>query len=294
MLTLSRITKSFAGMRAVDGVDLTLAPGEILGFVGANGSGKTTTMRIIMGLLDADEGAIRWHGSPITDSARRQFGYMPEERGLYAGERVDEQLYYFGRLRGLTPRECRKAVERVAADLLIERNLARKAGALSLGNQQKVQLAVALLTDPALLILDEPFSGLDPQAVATLSDLLRQRANAGIGILFSSHQLSLVEQSCDRIAILSQGKVVAAGQVSDLTEPMRDECFLQWRAEVPEVPGHIDVVERLPNRTLHLRAEPEALKRYLHDQISAGNLERFQQAGTSLEQRFAALVGDSR
>lgn len=215
-LTLAGLRKSYGGRTVLDGVDLAVAPGEIHGFVGANGAGKTTAMRIALGVLAADAGRAYLDGAAIDEALRRRIGYMPEERGLYPRESVAGQLTYFARLHGVPAARAREQV----AGLLELLGLADRAGdavqTLSLGNQQRVQLAAALVHDPAALVLDEPFSGLDPVAVTVMSAALRRRAAAGVPVLFSSHQLELVERLCDRVSILAGGRIAVSGAVAEL------------------------------------------------------------------------------
>jgi ABC-2 type transport system ATP-binding protein len=216
VLEIDDLRKRFKEKTALDGVTFTLRPGEIFGFVGANGAGKTTTMRIIMGVLEPDSGEVRYQGRPLTPDDRRTFGYMPEERGLYQKMRVAEQIEYFGRLHGLGA----KAARRATAELIERLGLAERRNdaieALSLGNQQRVQLAVALVHRPAVLILDEPFSGLDPLAVDTLAGVLKEQAASGVPVIFSSHQLDLVERLSDSVGIISAGRMIASGTVAEL------------------------------------------------------------------------------
>ncbi len=215
-LRVSGLTRRFGDIIAVDRVSFTVPRARMTGFVGGNGAGKTTTMRMIMGLLGIDEGSVEWCGRPITDGDRRGFGYMPEERGLYPKQRVVDQLVYLGQLSGLTATSARAAV----LDHLERFDLADRAQdrveKLSLGNQQRVQIIAALMADPDALILDEPFSGLDPTAVDSMADLLREHTVRGVPVLFSSHQLDLVERFCDRLVILARGAVVAEGSVAEL------------------------------------------------------------------------------
>lgn len=215
-LVLDGLRKSYGDRLVLDGMSLAVAPGEIYGFVGANGSGKTTTMRIALGVLASDGGEVRLGGRPMDDALRRTVGYMPEERGLYPKEKVGTQLRYFARLHGLSA----EAADRNATALLETLGLSDRAGdavdTLSLGNQQRVQLAAALIHDPAVLVLDEPFSGLDPVAVDVMSGVLRDRAAAGVPVIFSSHQLDLVERLCDRIGIIRDGRMLAEGTVAEL------------------------------------------------------------------------------
>ncbi|TWD83231.1 ABC-2 type transport system ATP-binding protein [Kribbella amoyensis] len=216
MLSVAGLTRRFGDHLALDDVSFDVVPGRMTGFVGANGAGKTTTMRIILGVLGATAGEVRWQGGPLTQQVRQDFGYMPEERGLYPKMKIRDQLVFFGRLHGLDPV---RAGERT--DKLLERlSLAERSGdmleTLSLGNQQRVQIAAALVHEPIALVLDEPFSGLDPLAVDAMVDLLREEVSPEVPVLFSSHQLDLVERLCDDLVVLSRGKVVAAGPVSEL------------------------------------------------------------------------------
>ena len=211
-----KINRSFDGRQVLTDLGFDIAGGRITGFVGRNGAGTTTTMRIILGVLAADSGEVRLDGTRLTPADRRRFGYMPEERGLYQKMRVAEQIEYFGRLHGMSAPEARKAAD----DLLERLGLTGRRGdaveALSLGNQQRVQLAVALVHDPAVLVLDEPFSGLDPIAVEALATVLQERCRGGVPVIFSSHQLDLVERLCDSVGIVSAGRMVAAGTVDEL------------------------------------------------------------------------------
>ena len=210
------LTKKYGPFVALDRLTLSVERGQILGFVGPNGAGKTTTMRIVLGVLADDRGEVRWRGRPVEPATRSRFGYMPEERGLYPKMRVRDQLVYLARLHG-----AGKAAAAAAAERWIERlGLAERAGdrveALSLGNQQRVQLAAALVHDPELLVLDEPFSGLDPVGVDVLSGVLSEYASTGVPVVFSSHQLDLVERLCEAVAIVKDGRLVASGTVDEL------------------------------------------------------------------------------
>jgi ABC-2 type transport system ATP-binding protein len=192
------------------------------GFVGANGAGKTTTMRIIVGVLAATSGSVTWDGEEITVARRRTFGYMPEERGLYPKMRLAEQLAFFGRLHGQDTKEAHARAGELLGRLGLEDRAGDLLETLSLGNQQRVQVAAALMHRPSALVLDEPFSGLDPLAVDTMIGLLRDEVSPEVPVLFSSHQLDLVERICDDLVILSHGQLVAAGSVDDLKERQAD------------------------------------------------------------------------
>ncbi|HET8601982.1 MAG TPA: ATP-binding cassette domain-containing protein [Segeticoccus sp.] len=216
MFEVQDLTRSFGDHLAVDHVTFAVPAGGLTGFVGGNGAGKTTTMRMMMGILQPDAGEVRWQGAPVTRGVQRLFGYLPEERGLYPKQKVLDQLVYLGRLHGLSA----AAAKRSAMGYLERFHLVDRAGdkleSLSLGNQQRVQVAAAVLNEPVALLLDEPFSGLDPEAVDSMVDLLREEAARGVPVLFSSHQLDLVDRLCDRLVILSHGRVVAAGSSGEL------------------------------------------------------------------------------
>jgi ABC-2 type transport system ATP-binding protein len=216
MLKVTTISRSFGDLRVLDGVSFDVRPGRMTGFLGANGSGKTTTMRIILGVLAAHGGTVTWQGEPVTQSVRQRFGYMPEERGLYPKMRVAEQVVWLGQLHGLDQAKATANTERLLDQLELAERANDKLEDLSLGNQQRVQVAAALVHDPDLLILDEPFSGLDPIAVDTVLAVLRERASAGVPVLFSSHQLAVVERLCDDLVIISGGVIKVAGAREEL------------------------------------------------------------------------------
>ncbi|TCK26921.1 ABC transporter ATP-binding protein [Pseudonocardia endophytica] len=216
MLAIEGLTKRFGTVTALDGVSFDVRPGELFGFVGGNGAGKTTTMRIVLGVLASDGGTVSWQGAPIDADVRRRIGYMPEERGLYPKMRVAEQLGYLARLHGMSAGDARTAVERWTERVGISARAGDAVEKLSLGNQQRVQLCAALVHDPDVLVLDEPFSGLDPTAVETMSGVLAEKAASGTPVIFSSHQLELVERLCDRVGIISAGRMVAVGTVDEL------------------------------------------------------------------------------
>ncbi|WP_374457956.1 ABC transporter ATP-binding protein [Nocardioides sp.] len=218
MLEIRELTRRFDENTAVDRVSFEVPDGQMTGFVGANGAGKTTTMRMVMGVLGIDGGEVLWRGHPITRLDRRSFGYMPEERGLYPKQPIIDQLVYVAQLKGMERTAARTAVTELLERFGLGERTKDHLEKLSLGNQQRVQIIASVLPRPAALILDEPFSGLDPVAVDSMVDLLREYTRDGIPVLFSSHQLDLVERLCDRLVVLAQGRRVAAGTVSELRD----------------------------------------------------------------------------
>ncbi|MGY1600924.1 ABC transporter ATP-binding protein [Geodermatophilus sp. SYSU D00815] len=235
MLEFDGLRKSYGDHAVLQGVGFTVPEGSMFGFCGANGAGKTTTMRIAMGLARADAGEVRWRGRPLDEAARRRIGYMPEERGLYPKMRVGEQVTYFARLHGLDAAAAARASDEWVGRLGLGERRGDRVEKLSLGNQQRVQLAAALVSRPEVLILDEPFSGLDPVGVDSLAEALLEQCRQGVPVLFSSHQLDLVERLCDSVGILARGRMVAAGTVEELR---RREAGRLLRVVVPDAgPG---------------------------------------------------------
>jgi ABC-2 type transport system ATP-binding protein len=216
VLDLRGITKSYGGRRVLDDVSFTVAPGRLTGFVGGNGAGKTTTMRIALGVLAKDGGSVLLDGAEATSADRRRFGYMPEERGLYPKMKVGEQIAYLARLHGFGKADATARAEALLDRLGLSERLGDLVETLSLGNQQRAQIAAALVHEPEVLILDEPFSGLDPLAVDVVAGVLQEKAAAGAAVLFSSHQLDVVERLCDDLVIIAGGTVRAAGSRDEL------------------------------------------------------------------------------
>jgi ABC-2 type transport system ATP-binding protein len=216
MLEIVDLTKHYGSVVALDGASFVARSGRIAGFLGPNGAGKTTTMRCVFGLATPDRGATLWHRAGIDRLTRLRFGYMPEQRGLYPRMRVADQLNYFAQHHGLSSRDAAAATRRWLERLGLADRARSKLEELSHGNQQRVQLGAALVHDPELLVLDEPFSGLDPIGIATMSEILRERAAAGVGVLFSSHQLDLVEDICEDVVIIARGRIAAQGPIDEL------------------------------------------------------------------------------
>ncbi|WP_375497482.1 ABC transporter ATP-binding protein [uncultured Jatrophihabitans sp.] len=289
MLSITDLTKAYGTTTALAGVSLSLSPGEMVGFVGANGAGKSTTMRIAMGLLAADSGSVRWNDGPLTAAGRARFGYMPEERGLYPKMRIVEQVAYFGQLRGMPAAAAAAAAERLIKQMDVLAGPRDNVQALSLGNQQRVQLAAALVHDPEVLILDEPFSGLDPVGVDTMADVLNRRRADGTGVLFSSHQLELVERLCDRVVIIRNGRIVADGTLESLrSHGARRELEVRVDAD-PSWTAALDGVREVSrDGTLAVLAvdAPDADQQVLAAAIKAGRVEHFGWRTPSLSELY--------
>jgi ABC-2 type transport system ATP-binding protein len=240
VLTIDHVSKRYGSTVALDDMAFEVRPGELFGFVGSNGAGKTTTMRIALGVLAADSGRALLGGAPIDLEVRRRIGYMPEERGLYPKMKVGAQLGYLAQLHGLTRSEAADAVTRWTGRLGIADRVEDTVDSLSLGNQQRVQLAAALVHDPDVLVLDEPFSGLDPIAVDVMSDVLAEKSADGVPVVFSSHQLDLVERLCDRVGIVARGRMEAIGTVEELRARGREQLVVH----APDaLPGWADGIE---------------------------------------------------
>jgi ABC-2 type transport system ATP-binding protein len=266
----------------------------VLGFLGPNGAGKTTAMRCVFGLVHPDDGELRWQGRPVGPAEWRRFGYMPEERGLYPKMRVRPQLEYFARLSGLDGRSAGMTVERWLRRLGLAERAEDKVEALSHGNQQRVQLAAALVHDPELLVLDEPFAGLDPLGVEALAAVIDELAEAGTAVIFSSHQLDLVEDVCRDVVVIERGHVVLAGPLEELRAASRRRYIeIGFRNGVTWTPrlegGRVLVAE--PGRTrLELDAGPQ-LEELLALAHRGGELTRFSFEPPALSDLFREAVG---
>jgi ABC-2 type transport system ATP-binding protein len=297
-LELIGLSRRFGSVVALDGLTFSVPPGQVFGFLGPNGAGKTTTMRAIFGVVALDAGEVCWRGEPVTEEARRRFGYMPEERGLYPGMPVLDQLEYLGRLHDMTASSARGAAQSWITRLGLAGRESAKLEALSHGNQQRVQLAAALMHDPELLVLDEPFAGLDPGGVDDMTEILAERARAGVTVVFSSHQLDLVEHICEAVAIIHRGRVVTQGAVSDLERGERPRLAVRvtddpdgsWARRLdPEIAS----VEQVNSGTVLLELAPGAdSQRVLDAARAAGAVEHFSFATRRLSEVFRDVVGE--
>ncbi|PVW01999.1 ABC transporter ATP-binding protein [Microbacterium sp. Gd 4-13] len=292
MLELTGITKSYGGRRVLDDVTFDVTQGRLTGFVGGNGAGKTTTMRIALGVLAKDGGHVALDGSPVTAADRRRFGYMPEERGLYPKMRVGEHIAYLARLHGYGKAEATTAAESLLDRLGLSERLRDNVETLSLGNQQRAQIAAALVHDPEVLILDEPFSGLDPLAVDVVAGVLQERAAAGTAMLFSSHQLDVVERLCDDLVIIADGTVRAAGARDALRAEHAGHRFELVSAGdagwIRDEPG-VTVVDFDGGYALFDAAEHDA-QRVLRRAVERGDVASFAPQHPTLAQIFKEVI----
>jgi ABC-2 type transport system ATP-binding protein len=294
MLEIEGLEKAYGDIKALDGCSFRVHPGRMLGFLGPNGAGKTTTMRAIFGLVTTDAGSVSWHASPIGPDERLRFGYMPETRGLYPKMKAEDHLTYLGTLHGLSRPEARASAGRWLERLGLGERRADQVERLSHGNQQRVQLAAALVHDPELLVLDEPFSGLDPIGVETMAEVLRERADAGAGVLFSSHQLDLVEDVCDDVAIIHRGRIVKSGSVLEIKDssPVR---HLEIELTNPDthllekIDGVIRAEQDGARHKLLIRSDVD-VRGILGDALASGSIRRFVYTSPSLSEIFLETV----
>jgi ABC-2 type transport system ATP-binding protein len=292
-LDLHGITKSYGSRLVLDDVTFQVAPGRLTGFVGGNGAGKTTTMRIVLGLLSSDAGTVQLNGAPLTADDRRSFGYMPEERGLYPKMKVLEQIVYLARLHGFSKTDATARATAILTDLGLEERLNDTIESLSLGNQQRAQIAAALVHDPQVLILDEPFSGLDPLAVDVVASTLQASAAKGASILFSSHQLDVVERLCDDLVILAGGTIRASGSRDGLRAQhagSRYELISTGDAGWLRAEPGVTVIDFEGGYSLFDTDDAETAQRVLRTAVERGDVASFAPKHPSLAQIFKEVI----
>lgn len=291
MISVRNVHRYFGDKHVLDNVTFDIKPGLMTGFVGGNGAGKTTTMRIILGVLAAQQGEVLVDGKPISPGFRSSIGYMPEERGLYPKMKIIDQLVYLGKLHG----QSAAAAKRRGLELLERLNLNGKPTdtleSLSLGNQQRAQIAAALIHDPVALILDEPFSGLDPAAVDATLEVLRDVAATGAPVLFSSHQLDVVERLCDELVIIAHGRIRAAGTRADiLAADVRNEWELQIAGDTGWVRDRGVKVLEFDGGYVKFQADEAAAQRVLVDAAGRGHVEQFGRVRRNLHEIYKELA----
>jgi ABC-2 type transport system ATP-binding protein len=294
MLKVDSLAKRYGDVIALDSCTFEVARGRMLGFLGPNGAGKTTAMRSIFGLVSPDSGEVSWDGAPIDDAMRSSFGYMPEQRGLYPRMKILDQIVYIGRLHGMEARDATASADRWLDRLGLEERKDHALETLSHGNQQRVQLAAALVHDPVLLVLDEPFSGLDPIAAETMSEILTEEAANGKAVVFSSHQLDVVEDLCEDVAIINAGNIVVEGVVRDLKDaaPIRHlEIEIDGSTEdlLSSLPGVVRTSSNGNTQTAIVDAATDVRSVLLRAQ-EAGSIRHFTYATPSLSDLFREAV----
>jgi ABC-2 type transport system ATP-binding protein len=299
-LVVDSISKRFGEIVALDGASFTAEPGRIFGLLGANGAGKTTSMRIVLDILRADSGTVTWQGRPNTEVPRRTWGYLPEERGLYLEMRVMDVLRFFARLYGVPGSEATAEVEDWLERFRIPDYRDRKVKELSKGNQQKIQFIAAILHDPDVLIMDEPFSGLDPVNVQLLKEAFLEMRRRGKALIFSTHQMEQVEELCESIVIIDRGRVVVGGQVRDVKRAMGRQV-VRLATERTDGTDGLGWLEQVPGVTLTRRGE-DYLELHVATGTDPGSLlrtaldrgetvTRFEITDPSLEEVFIEHVG---
>jgi ABC-2 type transport system ATP-binding protein len=299
-LEIDGLRRRYGTVTALDGLTFSVPAGQVFGFLGPNGAGKTTTMRAIFGVTALDAGEIRWRGKPVDEAARRTFGYMPEERGLYPTMALFDQVEYFARLHGMDGPSAAKAAWHWIDRLGLSGRGRTRIDALSHGNQQRAQLAVALVHDPDLLVLDEPFSGLDPGGIDDMSAILAERAAAGVTVLFSSHQLDLVEDICEAVAIIHRGRLVVSGLVADLRRGDHPRLAVRvtgdrtggWPAGIGSAIGTVDSVRADGTAEISLTSTADS-QTILDLARAAGPVEHFAFEDRSLSEVFRTATGAS-
>lgn len=293
-LQIENVTKRFGDFTAVDQLNLTVDKGSMYGFLGANGAGKTTTFRMILGLLNANEGHITWNDKTISYETSPEIGYLPEERGLYPKMKVEDQLIFLGELRGMKKPDAKKAIDYWLERFEVSQNKNKKVEELSKGNQQKIQVIAALMHDPKLLILDEPFSGLDPVNVEMLKRAITDFRNNGATILFSSHRMDHVEELCERLSIIHRGKQIVSGSLRDVKRSfgrqnvrIRSDYDLK---NLDNVQGVISVAHSVEGALFQIEKE-EVANDLLTAALQAGPIRHFEIEEPSLQDIFIAKVG---
>jgi ABC-2 type transport system ATP-binding protein len=296
VLEIDGLSKRYGEVVALRDLSFEVRAGELFGFVGRNGAGKTTTMRIVLGVLAADAGEVRVDGTPLTFDRRRRIGYMPEARGLYPKMHVAEQLAYLGELHGMTDADAKASATRWLERFGLDERRDDELQSLSLGNQQRIQLAAALVFSPDVLVLDEPFAGLDPLAVDVMGAVLRERAEAGVPVIFSSHELELVERLCDRVGIIDHGRMVACGTVDELRAGGLERRWLDVPAAPdpwePGIPG-IRLVQTDGSRRLFELDPGVDDQSLLQAALATGPVREFERVEPSLGDIFRTVIGEA-
>lgn len=293
--SLQGLWKRFADRWVVQDVSLAVHGGQVLGLVGPNGAGKTTTIRMLLGIFRPDQGTVTVLGQPINDVVRERVGYLPEERGLYQGQRVLDILVYLGQLKGLPRPEAAQRAGELLARLDMDRHSGKKVKELSRGMAQLIQFAATIIHRPALVVLDEPFAALDPVNVRLMEEMIGELRQEGAAIILSTHLMNQVEELCDQVVMIDEGRVVLEGRLADLKRRFRaDALFVACDPYPDGLDGVSSINEERDGYTLHLdgEASPEQVLRQLLEH--GVSLERFEVATPSMEDIFLAVVSTRR
>ncbi|MBB4826543.1 ABC-2 type transport system ATP-binding protein [Sporosarcina luteola] len=293
-LLLNNVTKKFGDFTAVDKLDLTVQEGTMYGFLGANGAGKTTTFRMVLGLLTPNEGTITWNGKTISYATSPEIGYLPEERGLYPKMKVEDQLVFLGELRGMKKADAKRSIDQWLERFEVPQYKTKRVEELSKGNQQKIQVIAALMHNPKLLILDEPFSGLDPVNVEMLKSAILDFRNNGATIVFSSHRMDHVEELCEQLSIIHRGKQIVRGSLRDVKRSfgrqnvrIKSDHDLTVLEAIDGVQGFTKSIE---GGVFQIEDERTAEK-LLAAALQLGPIRHFEIEEPSLQEIFIAKVG---
>lgn len=295
MLEVRGLNKSFGEVRAVEDVSFTIKPGEIMGLIGQNGAGKTTTFRIILDLLTADKGEVLWEDKRLSKKIFNKVGYLPEERGLYPKVSIENQILYFAQLRGKKKKDVQPLIDDWLKKFDVKGKKGDKVKTLSKGNQQKVQLICTLIHEPELIILDEPFSGLDPVNAELLEDGIREAQTNGARIIFSSHNMNNVEELCNSLIMLKDGKQVLEGSVYDIREQFgRTKLFLEsdlTPEALADFPGVKKVEKTREGIDVVYLTSSEDGKAIFESATRNGYIPTFSQQPPTLEEIFKRTAG---
>ena len=294
-LILKNVSKSFVGKKAVDNISLELTKPGVYGLLGTNGAGKTTTIRMILGILKKDDGLITWNGKEVNRKSVN-FGYLPEERGVYPKIKIYDQLMYFAELKGMDRKSADKSINKWAKELKVEEYLQMNPEKLSKGNQQKIQFISAIIHEPKLLILDEPFSGLDPLNVELFKKIILELKEKGTSIIFSSHRLDHVEYFCEKLVILVKGKSVLNGYLSKIKKDYKKKNIIIKgnikKDEISKLEGVIDIIKQKDEYIVKISDEKyvSSIFKYIS---KYDNISKYCVEDASLDEIFVSIVGES-
>lgn len=295
-LKLTNLTKQFGDNTAVENINLDVPAGSMYGFLGGNGAGKTTTFRMILGLLEQTSGEITYNDQKIDYSLTDKIGYLPEERGLHPKLKVSEQIKYLGKLKGMSNKEVTQRLDYWLERFEVPQNKDKKIEKLSKGNQQKIQLIASIIHNPELIILDEPFSGLDPINVEMLKKAVKDLNSEGATIIFSTHRMEHVEELCEELCILNKGRQVVSGNIDQIKDDFgQKDIIIEGEHDISFIkamPGVLDV-KKIRNKTTVKIADEQFAEPIFNEVVKLGYFKRFQVKEPSINDIFIAKVGET-